>query len=72
MNFKNMKIEINEQQSIDEVVKELERLGYGYWGLDENDSWIGTSLKNKQFTTFASDCCFSDEVLTTLKQLKEM
>ena len=27
-NFKNMKIEINEQQPLDEVVKELDRLGY--------------------------------------------
>lgn len=26
--FKNMKIEINEQQTLDEVVRELERLGY--------------------------------------------
>ena len=26
--FKNMKIAINEQQPLDEVVKELERLGY--------------------------------------------
>lgn len=28
MNYKNMKIEINESQPLDEVVKELERLGY--------------------------------------------
>lgn len=28
MKYKNMKIEINESQPIDDVVKELERLGY--------------------------------------------
>ena len=28
MNFKDMKIEINEQQPLDEIVGELERLGY--------------------------------------------
>ena len=28
MQFKNMKIEINEHQPLDEVVRELERLGY--------------------------------------------
>ena len=28
MKFKNMKIEINEEQPLDEVVRELDRLGY--------------------------------------------
>lgn len=70
--MKTMKIEINAEQPLDEVVKELERLGYGYWGIDGNDKWIGTSFKNKQFTTFATDVCFKDEVLTTLAELKEM
>lgn len=28
MTFKNMKIEINETQPLDEVVRELDRLGY--------------------------------------------
>lgn len=70
--LKNLKIAITPEQPLDEVVRELERLGYGYWGLDPSDKWIGTSFKNKQFTTFASDVCFNDEVLTTLAELKEM
>lgn len=68
----NMKIEINKDQPLDEVVKELEKKGYGYWGVDENDKWVGTSFKNKQFTTFATNVCFKDFVLTTLAELKEM
>lgn len=69
---KNMRIEINEQQPLGEVMRELEGKGYGYWGVDENDKWVGTSFKNKQFTTFATNVCFTDEVLTTLAELKEM
>ena len=38
--MKNMKIEINAEQPLDEVVKELERLGYKCVNLGhEDDSW---------------------------------
>ena len=75
MNFKNMKIEINQEQPLDEVVRELERLGY------KKDGWIG--YRNVSFITtsklgFYTDhaisfwSVFGDSPLTTLAELKEM
>lgn len=41
--FKNMKIEINDEQPLDEVVKELERLGYVRWAWTSSKcNWIQT------------------------------
>ena len=68
--YKNMKIEINEQQPLGEVVAELERLGYSFEIGRYSDSII------------CDDCgfCFSfridyfnkdDGELTTLAELKE-
>ena len=75
MNFKNMKIEINKDQPLDEVVRELERLGYKKAG------WIG--YRNTSFITtcklgFYTDhaisfwSVFGGSPLTTLTELKEM
>lgn len=75
MQFKNMKIEINDQQPLDEVVSELERLGYKKAG------WIG--YRNTSFITtcklgFYTDhaisfwSVFGDSPLTILTELKEM
>ena len=72
---KNMKIEINKDQPLDEVVKELEKKGYKKTG------WIG--YRNPSFITtnsqgFYTDHvvnfmdCFFDLNLTTLSELKEM
>lgn len=72
MTFKNMKIEITDEVQLKAVCDVLESMGYGYWVIDKNDKWIGTSFKNKQFTTFSTDVCFSDEVLVTLTDLLEM
>ena len=75
MNFKNMKIEINQEQPLDEVVMELERIGFKKAG------WIG--YRNVSFITtsklgFYTDhaisfwSVFGDSPLTTLSELKEM
>ena len=75
MNFKNMKIEINQDQPIDEVVRELERIGFKKAG------WIG--YRNVSFITtsklgFYTDhaisfwSVFGDSPLITLAELKEM
>ena len=72
---KNMKIEINKDQTLNEVVNELERLGYKKAG------WIG--YRNTSFITtcklgFYTDhaisfwSVFGDSPLTTLAELKEM
>lgn len=75
MKYKNMKIEINESQPLDDVVVELERLGYKKAG------WVG--YRNTNFLTtsklgFYTDhavsfwACFGDSPLNTLIELKEM
>ncbi len=69
MTFKNMKIAIIDEVQLKAVCEVLESMGYSYWVIDKNDKWIGTSFKNKQFTTFSTDVCFSDEVLVTLTDL---
>lgn len=76
MKFKNMKIEINDIQSIDDVVRELDRLGYkrskqGRW--IDRDKLILTSdsmyCKTYQRVDLTS-CGFYR--LTTLEELKAM
>ena len=72
---KNMKIEINKEQPLNEVVMELERIGFKKAG------WIG--YRNVSFITtsklgFYTDhaisfwSVFGDSPLTTLAELKEM
>lgn len=71
--FQNMKIEINEQQPLDEVVKELERLGYKINGWLENR--IIRSVKTNHFGLYSGDFFDIDIIqgLTiTLAQLKAM
>ncbi len=73
--FLNMKIAITPEQPLDEVVRELNRLGY------KKDGWIG--YRNTSFITtcklgFYTDhaisfwSVFGDSPLTTLTELKEM
>ena len=75
MNYKNMKIEINESQPLDDVVMELERLGYKKVG------WVGyksvmfiTANTKGMFTDHAISFinCFDHLGLTTLAELKAM
>lgn len=67
---KNMKIEINKYQTLNEVVNELERLGcipcmQAYW----EGNWV--AVTNDKYAVFAVDM-WADWRLTTLAELKEM
>lgn len=68
MKFKNMKIEINESQPLDGVVKELERLGYKK-DLVMGESWI-LCHEFGLYSCHSHDYGFSNK--TTLAELKEM
>lgn len=70
--FQNMKIEINEQQPLDEVVRELERLGYTklFGGVVKNTIEILTYENKGWFNCFSESIKDDDYVLTTLAQLK--
>lgn len=72
MKYKNMKIEINESQPLDDVVKELERLGYR-WCVDTKHNCPTkciVTFTNGLFDFFHGGWRQYD--LTTLTQLKEM
>ena len=74
--YKNMKIEINKEQPLDDVVKELERLGYENqttshfdmsWicaGYNKVDNYYSFSNRNHMPTLWGD--------LTTLAELKEL
>ena len=72
MNFKDMKIEINEQQPLNEIVAELERLGYR--------KEIHTTCQPKSICTYEDgtyhvymrETKYKIGELTTLAELKEM
>ena len=71
--FKNMKIAITPEQPLDEVVRELERLGYQINGWLENR--IIRSVKTNHFGLYSGDFFDVDIIqgdLTTLAELKEM
>lgn len=74
MNFKNMKIKV--ENNLDEIVAELERLGYKphWFGGEPHVNFIAT--KKQKYTDFANEgyCDFYCGVsyLTTLAELKEM
>lgn len=69
-NFKNMKIEINEEQPLDDVVIELERLGYiaDTWSSDCN--FIYSNEDGSYDCFYGNHPEFHEE--TTLAELKEM
>ena len=52
-NFKNMKIEVNAEQPLDDIVGELERLGYQINGWLENR--IIRSVKTNHFGLYSGD-----------------
>ena len=78
MNIKNMKIEINEQQTLPQVVKELERLGCSYSGdgFDKRDFYVcvARTLAGWQWATTSWRHLFDffDGQLTTLTEIKQM
>lgn len=67
MKFKNMKIEINEDQLLDDVLKELNRLGFNCEHHSDYPKSIETYFDGK-FDMY----CFRQESNTTLQQLLEM
>ena len=72
--YKNMKIEINEQQPLDEVVKELKRVGLYVGFIDDSDNWVSARLETKLIVSFESEVNLPDShwKLTTLSDLKNM
>lgn len=72
--YKNLKIQINDQQPLDEVVKTLESKGYRKlnWFGFKNTVIILTYKNNGWFTDYTKDINDSDHKLTTLAELKEM
>lgn len=75
MQFKNMKIEINDQQPLNEVVMELERLGYRKfaWSGFKKATLILTYENLGSFSDYEKLCLSTPEYEpTTLQQLKEM
>ena len=70
--FENMKIEINSEQPLDEVVKELERLGYlrALWDEDLVVNFVET-YSYGLFSNYSKD---HEPIMknTTLAQLKQM
>lgn len=76
MTFKNLKIAINDQQPLDEVVDQLNRLGYKigfntnckpFFIETENVRWMGGWVYS-----IRDEDDFDDGDLTTLAKLKEM
>lgn len=72
--FQNMKIKINEQQPLDEVVRELKRIGFYVGFIDDNDNWVTARLETKLIVSFEGEVNLPDShwELTTLAQLKAM
>lgn len=71
--MKNMKIEINADQPLDEVVMELERLGFEKSETYDNSKtqMITTNKFDGTYTNW-SECHLGSLYATTLQQLREM
>ena len=70
-NFKNMKIAINEQQPLDDVVKELERLGYKkYNDLMSKKPIVVEAYVDGIYCLYSEDLHVCKE--TTITELKNM
>lgn len=74
--FKNMKIEVNEQQPLDEIVMELERLGFKrgvWWSYYEETKVIEADANTLHLVDYT--CCDIEKregEITTLAELKNM
>lgn len=69
--FKNMKIAINEQQPLDEVVRELEKRGYEC-GYKTQSKPIRINSFADGYYVILGNIGKGDAKLTTLTELKEM
>lgn len=72
--YKNLKIAINDQQTLDEVVRELNRIGFYIGFVDDNDRYISARSETKLIVSFEGESMLPDShwKLTTLAELKEM
>lgn len=72
--YKNMKIAINDQQPLDEVVRQLKRMGFYIGFIDDNDRYISARSETKLIVSFESESMLPDShwKSTTLAELKEM
>ena len=69
--FKNLKIEVNAEQPLDEIVNELERLGFVCDGNHPNDCKFIYTVGDGTFAMYGFE--FNGNYkLTTLSELKEM
>lgn len=73
-NFRNLKIQINDQQPLDEVLKQVKRIGFYIGFVDDNDKWISARQETKLIVSFEGESMLPDYhwKLTTLAELKEM
>lgn len=71
MKFQNMKIEINDQQPLDEVVSELERLGYKKRCTTVGKPRFVTTECNGLYDIFFMDY-YARKAETTLAELKDL
>ena len=76
-NFKNIKIEVTAEQPLDDIVGELERLGYNsncvYFGCDSKIKTVTTSKQTKSYEkSTVGNIGVLPQILTTLSELKEM
>lgn len=74
MSFKNMMIAVNQDQPLDEVVKELERLGYSKfaWSKHKNVAQIITYKNQRWFSDYKEWQDDEDCELVSLEELKKM
>ena len=73
--YKNLKIAINDQQPLDEVVRELERLGYRYTGWHSvfvPEMFLEINTIDRGFYEYATFRSIGWGEITTLSELKEM
>lgn len=75
--FKNMKIEVNEQQPINDIVKELEGLGYWLEHKTSDDVSCIATFEDGAYHLYEGNPLIvfkdtDDMIKTTLVELKEM
>lgn len=72
--FKNMKIEINEAQPLDDVVKELDRLGYSSWNIGDYETKMIVTWEDGLYSNYDEYETHTgfDYSFPLLNELKEM
>lgn len=73
-NYSNLKLEFNEKQPLDEIVKELKRIGLYVGFIEKGDLWISARHETKLIVSFENESNLPDSHwrLTTIAELKEM